>query len=132
MVETRVLIRAERDGGALDFTRWSDRGDAFISVVTVSELLVGVHRADSKARRARRSAWVEAVLARIPALPFTAEAARTHAAVFAALARDGRLIGAHDLIIATTALAHGHAVLTTNAEELARVAGLEVLSPDDV
>jgi predicted nucleic acid-binding protein len=131
IVDTSVLIRAERDGGKLDFSRWSDRGDAFISAVTVSELLVGVHRAEPDARRVRRSAWVEAVLARIPALPFTAEVARTHAAVVAVLAREGRLIGSHDLIIATTALAHGHAVLTANSDEFGRVPGLEVLSPDD-
>jgi predicted nucleic acid-binding protein len=39
------------------------------------------------------------------------------------------MIGAHDLIIAATALSHGCAVLTTNAAEFARVPGLEVLAP---
>ena len=128
VLDTGVFIRAERDG-AVDFSPWADYGDAFISAITVSELLVGVHRADSDTRRARRSAFVEAILARLPVLDFTTETARVHAGLFATLSQQGRMIGAHDLIIAATALSHGCAVFTTNAAEFARVPGLEVLAP---
>jgi predicted nucleic acid-binding protein len=128
VLDTGIIIRAER-GGSLDFSPWADHGDAFISAITVSELLVGVHRADSDARRARRAAFVEAILARLPALDFTAETARVHAGLFAGLSQHGQMIGAHDLIIAATALSHGCAVLTTNAAEFARVPGWEVLAP---
>lgn len=127
VLDTGVFIRAER-GGSLDFSPWADYGDAFISAITVSELLVGVHRADSDARRIRRSAFVEAILTQLPVLDFTAEVARVHAGLFAALSQQGQMIGAHDLIIAATALSHGCAVLTTNAE-FTRVPGLEVLTP---
>ena len=129
VLDTCILIRAER-GGALDFTHWADYGDAFISVITVSELLVGVHRADSDARRARRSAFVEAILARLPTLDFTTEAARVHAGLFAALSQRGEMIGAHDLIIAATALSQSCAVLTTNVAEFSRVPGLDVVDPN--
>jgi tRNA(fMet)-specific endonuclease VapC len=128
MLDTGILIRAER-GGSLDFSPWADRGDTFISAIKMSELLVGVHRADRDARRARRSAFVEAILARLPVLDFTAETARVQAGLFAALSQQGQMIGAHYLIIAVTALCHGCAVLTTNATEFARVPGLEVLAP---
>jgi predicted nucleic acid-binding protein len=37
------------------------------------------------------------------------------------------VIGAHDLIIAATALEQGLSVLTTNAREFERVAGLKVI-----
>jgi len=37
------------------------------------------------------------------------------------------LIGAHDMIIAATALHHSLAVLTENVEEFSRVAGLRVI-----
>jgi predicted nucleic acid-binding protein len=40
----------------------------FLSVVTASELLRGVHRAVDRAIRARRSAFVEAVLSEFPLL----------------------------------------------------------------
>jgi len=126
VLDSGVFIRAERRG-AVDFSQWASYGPAYISAVTVSELLVGVHRADTEARRVKRSAFVEAVLARLPVLDFTVEVARVHAGLFAALARQGQLIGAHDLIIAATALSHGCAVLTTNPSEFGRVPGLEVI-----
>ncbi len=85
--------------------------------------------ADSDARRARRSAFVEAILAQLPALDFTTETARVHAGLFATLSQQGQMIGAHDLIIAATALLHDCVVLTTNAAEFARVPGLDVLTP---
>ena len=52
VLDSCILIHAERRG-ALDFSPWASHGDAFISAITVSELLVGVHRADSDARRHR-------------------------------------------------------------------------------
>lgn len=41
-----------------------------ISLVTVSELLHGVHRADSKKRRLKREAFVEKVIELFPIYPF--------------------------------------------------------------
>ncbi|MCZ6792866.1 MAG: PIN domain-containing protein [Planctomycetota bacterium] len=128
ILDTGMLIAAERSDARIDFDRWSDQGDAFISAVTVSELLVGVHRTTNEDVRARRSAFVEALIARFPALDFTAEIARVHAEIFATLSTRGERIGAHDLLIAATALWHGHAVATTNAGEFRRVPGVTVLS----
>ncbi len=128
VLDTNVLIRADREGAAVDFTPWSSQGDAYISAITASELLVGVHRADSEARRIRRSSFVEGVLAEIPVLDFTLEVARTHAEILAVLGGRGEIIGAHDLIIAATALSAGYAVLTTDLAEFRRVPGLEVFA----
>lgn len=128
ILDTNVLIRAERKGASIDFSPWDPWGDAYISAITASELLVGVHRADSEARRLRRSSFVERVLAAIPVLDFTLEVARTHAEIQAILSGRGETIGAHDLIIAATALSAGHAVLTRDLAELSRVPGLEVLA----
>ena len=130
VIDTNVLIRAEKGRAAIDFSRWRDHEDAYISAVTASELLVGVHRADCEARRVRRSAFVEALLAALPVLDFGLPAARVHARIVAVLAGQGRLIGAHDLLIAATALSHGFAVLTANVGEFDRVPGLEVLALD--
>jgi tRNA(fMet)-specific endonuclease VapC len=47
---------------------------------------------------------------------------------FRQLQRDGFMIGANDLWIASTALANGVAVVTRNHREFSRVNGLEVLS----
>lgn len=62
-------------------------------------------------------------------LDFTTETARVHADLFTTLSQQGQMIGAHDLIIAATALLHDGVVLITNAAEFARVPGLDVLTP---
>ena len=61
-------------------------------------------------------------------LSFETEEARVHAGLFAFLAKKGKMIGAHDLIIAATAIVHNCAVLTENFKEFERVPGLETLS----
>lgn len=100
----------------------------YISAITASELLVGVHYADDQARKTRRSAFVESVLARMPILSFDVEEARVHAGLFAALAKRGDMIDSHALIIAATAIVHNCAVLTENTREFERVPGLETVS----
>jgi len=128
MLDTNVFIYSERSGNPIDFSKWEDYGNVYISAVTVSELLVGVHLANSDARTTRRSAFVESVLAKIPVLNFNTKEARVHAGLFATLTRQGQIIGAHDLIIAATAIVHNCAVLTENIKEFARVPGLETIS----
>ena len=49
IIDTSVLVHWERGGHKIDFSPWNDQGDAAMSVMTASELLVGVHRADSEA-----------------------------------------------------------------------------------
>ena len=129
VLDTSVFVRIER-GQAVDFSTWAEYGEAFISTVTVSELLVGVHRADNETHRTRRLAYVEGVLSRFAALAFTTEVARVHAEVMAAMMQRGQLSGAHDVLIAATALAQGCAVLTADPVDFGRVPGLTVLALD--
>ena len=127
MVDANVFIQFERRGLPIDLSRWDSSDDVFMSVVTVSELLMGVHRADNEARRKRRSEFVEAILAGVSVLDFTTAVARCHARIHAELARQGQLIGAHDMIVAATALHHGLSLLTDNVEEFSRVPNLSVI-----
>jgi tRNA(fMet)-specific endonuclease VapC len=62
------------------------------------------------------------------AIEITEQIARVHADVWAQLAGKGQLIGAHDLWIAATALAHGMSIATGNADEFQRVPGLRVIT----
>jgi len=96
-------------------------------VVTVSELLHGVHRS-AGARRNRRGAFVEHVLAQLEPVPITEPVARVHAQVWADLEARRQSLGAHDLWIAATALAHGFGVVTHNRRDFSRVRGLRVLA----
>jgi predicted nucleic acid-binding protein len=119
VLDTNVLILAERRAGdrttTPDFSPWSAYGQVYIS-------------AASEARRIKRSAFVEATLAAMPILDFNLEAARVHARIKAGLQARGQTLGANDLVIAATALAGGHAVLTTDTDDFGRVPGLEVLA----
>lgn len=128
IIDTCIFIEIERNPRTIDFNLWDTYGDAYISSITVSELLIGVHRANTKARHLKRSAFVEAILNKLTVLEFTKEAARIHAEIFAHLADKGKLIGAHDLIIAATAIANDCALLTTNHHEFNRVPGLKLLN----
>ncbi len=103
------------------------KDEVVISVITVSELLDGVHRAEG-AVRARRLAFVEHLLAALPAIPIGEPIARMHAALWAELTARGQMIGAHDLWIAATALAHDMSLVTGNAREFERVPGVRVVA----
>lgn len=60
-------------------------------------------------------------------LPFTLDVARIHAQLCADLDAQGQTIGANDVIIAATALAHDLTVITGNVRHFERVAGLRVV-----
>ena len=126
LIDTDLLVDLEHGVGAPDVDRVLGDQERAISVITVSELLQGVHRATG-ARRARRSAFVEHLLAGLQAIPITEPVARVHADIWAQLAKRGQVIGAHYLWIAATAIAHGLAVATGNGADFNRVPGLRVL-----
>jgi tRNA(fMet)-specific endonuclease VapC len=131
LIDSSVFIALERRGQRLnDLAAAVPDVPLALASITASELLAGVHRADSPERRLRREAFVEAILERVPVLPFELRTARVHAQIWAHLMSGGRSIGAHDLLIAATALAHGYAVLTQNRREFERVPGLVVRQPN--
>lgn len=130
IIDTCVFIYSERNKTPVDFTKWEKYLDVYISSITVSELLVGVHRANSEPLRARRSIFVENIINEIAVLKFDTDTARIHANLYAYLLNNGLIIGAHDLIIAATAIANNCALLTANIKEFARIPNLEVVSYD--
>ena len=87
MVDTNVFIHFEKRGKAIDLSSWEESERVYASVVTVSELLMGVHRANTQERKLRRSAFVEAVISTIAVLDFTIGAARVHAEIYAELSK---------------------------------------------
>jgi tRNA(fMet)-specific endonuclease VapC len=125
LIDASILIDAER--GRLDLQpHVARRGDdeAFLSVITASELLHGAHRATRPDVRARRSAFVEGLLERFAVLPVDLGCARAHAQLWAELRQAGAVIGSHDLWLAATCVAHGLTMITANMREFARVPGL--------
>lgn len=130
LIDASSVIDLERRGRSPeDLARLAPGGPIALASVTVSELLVGVHRAAPSERRTRRQAFVELVLALTPILPFDLAAARVHARLWADLAGTGQQIGHNDLLIAATALANGYDVLTLNLRDFGRVPGPIVRQP---
>lgn len=131
LVDTSVFIALERRGASLANLAATAPNEAWVlASITTSELLAGVYRADTEARRLQRAAFVEAILAQLPVIPFDLAAARVHAQIWAELAASSQPIGANDLLIAATALAHDHIVLTHNLREFPRVPGLVAQQPN--
>jgi tRNA(fMet)-specific endonuclease VapC len=96
-----------------------------IAAITASELLHGVHRATEE-HRGQREAFVEAVLAAFPALSFDLLVARVHARLWSGLASSGADVGAHDRLVAATAMSAGWRVVSANARHFNRIPGLDV------
>lgn len=111
MLDTSILIVHERGSLNLDKLVKGKTTEIFgISVITVSELLHGVHRADSESRRLKREAFVQKVIDTFPVYSFDVSTARIYAKVWANLLKKGVQVGAHDLMIAATAISLGFSV----------------------
>jgi tRNA(fMet)-specific endonuclease VapC len=127
LIDTSVLVAAER--GQLDLEPLVGRlgsEEVAIAAITASELLHGVHRLRG-ASRARSEVLVERLLDRLPVIDFDLPAARVHAALSAELRARGAAVGAHDLLIAATAVLRDDAVATRDLRSFPRIKGLKVL-----
>ena len=112
LLDTTLLIDAERGVGGIEEQLWDDDEPA-IAAVTLAELGVGVDLATGRAR-ARRKRFFDAVAAEVPVVAYDASVAAAHRTLLVAVRRAGRPRGAHDLIIAATAIASGRTLLTAD------------------
>jgi tRNA(fMet)-specific endonuclease VapC len=119
ILDTDVTIRGERK--TFDLNRWlASEGDEEIQIaaITIAELWHGVERA-SGAYRIERQDYIRKMLSLVKILPYTEATAIEHARIWASLESSGKMIGAHDLIVAATALERGSAVATFNKRHFA-------------
>ena len=127
ILDTTVLVAAERAAVSLDDVI-SDDADVAIAAVTAAELLVGVELASAKHRRRRRE-FVAEVLSLVPLELYDLDVARAHATLLAHARRSGRPRGAHDLIIAATALSRARTVVTADPGGFDGLPGVRVAAP---
>lgn len=124
ILDTNFVIAAEREarrgvaGRADAFIAQRATETFFITFTVAGELACGQSASV-------RSDW-ERLCRAYPILPWTADIAWHYGEIYRTLAAAGQLIGANDLWIAATALAHGYSVVTNNADEFRRVSGLIV------
>jgi predicted nucleic acid-binding protein len=113
LLDTSVFI-ADEQGRALAAARLPD--EAAVSVVTLAELELGVHLADSAERRALRMRTLGSVRATYAALPIDENVASAFAELVAAARNQGRRPRVQDAWIAATARAHDVAVYSQDAD----------------
>ena len=102
-----------------------DEDDVAVAAVTIAELLGGVELADA-AHQKRRAALVDSVIATVPVEDYDLDVARAHGRLLAHTHRTGRRRGAHDLVIAATALVRGRIVVTADEGGFADLPGIAV------
>src|SRR5690242_4726103 len=119
ILDSSVVIDAERRGETV--VRLIERvvsisGDqeAALSAVGLTELIHGLHRANTPALRLRRQAFLDELLADMVVYPYTREAALVAGRVDAEQRSRGVVIPYPDLLIGATALTLGFSVLTAN------------------
>ena len=128
LIDSSVLIAADR--GRLDLDAMaagiSAPDDTLgIAAITASEVLHGVHRLTG-VRQVQSRKFVRRWLAILPVIPFDREVAQVHATLAAELGQKGLQMGAHDLIIAATAVWLGYGVATRDRRSFGRIDGLRV------
>lgn len=96
-----------------------------MAAVTAAELLVGVELADARYRQ-EREAFVEGILSTMPVEEYDLAVARSHAVLLAHTRRSGHMRGAHDLIIAATALSRDRIVVSADASAFEDLPGVSL------
>ena len=100
-------------------------GPMAIAAITAAEVLHGLHRVGGS-HRVKAEAFTRFWMEALPVIPFDLEVAKVHATLGAHLARAGTPLGAHDLMIAATAVHLGYRVATRDRRSFHRVDGLTV------
>lgn len=124
LLDTTYLIDTERSGDGLDETI-DDDDDVAIAAVTVAELRVGALLASGK-RREARMAYVDDVIQSIPIVNYDLEVAESQAELLVAVRSQRKPRGAHDLIIAATALATDRLIVTADQGAFIDLPGINI------
>jgi tRNA(fMet)-specific endonuclease VapC len=93
----------------------------------VAELQVGVELATGKATRSRLE-LLDEIVASIPILDYDLAVARAHARLLVIVRQQGRHRGAHDLIIAATALSSSRSLVTADQTVFVDLTGIVTIS----
>lgn len=104
------------------FEEMSEFATICVSSITVAELFYGVKKKKSK----KLEINVREFLYPVEKMPFDENSALIYGEVRVKLEKKGEVIGAHDMLIASHALALGATLVTNNTREFERVEGLSV------
>ncbi|MGA2429984.1 MAG: type II toxin-antitoxin system VapC family toxin [Candidatus Acidiferrum sp.] len=129
LLDTNVVSELAKPQPNMSVVRWlhdADEDDLFISVITLAELRIGVHRLAASARRERLEAWVREQLAerfesRI--LVVDEEIAEMWGQLMATSEARGRRMNVMDCFLAATAVVHQVTLVTRNVDDFSGFGG---------
>lgn len=130
LVDTSVVVDIDRGGVARRVTKLDDEGRHAISVVSVTELRLGVNKRYEPETDARLDAMeqLERLCARFEVIDVSPPVARAAADIVSELQRRGLpLDDLHDVYIAATARTQQLPVLTANVDHFERIDDLQVV-----
>ncbi|MEI7794924.1 MAG: PIN domain-containing protein [Thermoleophilia bacterium] len=122
--DSSVLVAGHRGEGLSGLVAEHEE-DVAIAAVTVAELRMGAHRGHAT-RAEQRGRWLDGLLTFLDVEPYDLRVAEVHARLLAQMADAGAPKGAHDLIIAATAIATDRVLVTFDHRSVDGIAGLRV------
>lgn len=125
MLDTNICIYLLKNKPEAVIKRFiqHDPADICISSITYAELCHGVENSQAKERNYMA---LMMFLSELSILSFDADAAQDYGAIRTNLQKQGKLIGAMDMLIAAHAKSKGLILVTNNTREFLRVDGLKV------
>ena len=134
VLDSNILIAAERAGRTTlevirEIRNAAAIGDApvILPAIVVAEIGHGIYRAESGERRMQRRRFLDELKAAIPVHPFTASTAEIAARIGGEQAALGINLPLADLLIGSSALELGYAVVTNNRRDFERIPGLTII-----
>jgi len=122
LLDTTFFVDAERSKESLD-DAIDDDDDIAVAAITLAELLVGVELSKGNTRVGRQG-LVDDIVASVPIIDYDLSVARAHSQLLVAVRKQGRPRGAHDLIIAASALSSNRVVVTADQTAFMDLPGL--------
>lgn len=124
MLDTNIISDLIRNPRGKVAERIAEVGEDNVctSMIVAAELRYGCAKSGSK----RLLRTVEDLLSELAVLPFEVPADADYGVIRSGLEAVGRPIGGNDLLIAAHARAIGATIVTANADEFRRIAGLHV------
>jgi len=132
ILDSSIVIAAERGGDTVEqlierVVKLGGDQDAALSAVGLTELIHGIHRAQTPQMRARRESFLHELLADLTVYPYTKETAMLAGKIDGEQQSQGVVIPFGDLLIGATALSVGFSVLTANLRHFQKIPGLTVV-----
>jgi predicted nucleic acid-binding protein len=128
LLDTNVVSEPIKPAPAPKLMRWLTRhdSDVLVSVLTLGEIVKGIHMMPAGKRRQRMEAWLTDVerWATGRLVPVDAGVMREWGAYYARQAKQGHALDVMDSLLAATALTHGLTIASRNLAGFPDVPGV--------